>query len=225
MDTLTIHNLDHHPTRPFTEFIDLQGDFKAYVHLDRLADRIRQSGFKYDFLVWEAPASVSHQGVTYPAGTPFIVDAHARKQALGMLAAQGLEIQPVPYTRIFAQTLAEAEEELLYLNSRYGEIQPDSEFVSRVLSTMPDFSMLAIPEFSELPQFDDRPIIDFVQDGFEDDDDAGRDGAAGPSADDAQHMALAIILTPQEYRDWCAWKAEIGIKTDTKAFLELFTNR
>jgi hypothetical protein len=44
MRSLTVHNLDQHPTRDFREFVDLQGDFKEYIHIDRLTARLLAVG-------------------------------------------------------------------------------------------------------------------------------------------------------------------------------------
>jgi len=117
---LKIHNLDRHPTADFNEFIELQDDFKTRTReqIDKLKNRIIEVGFKYDFIVWENKK-----------GDKFIVDAHARKEILKELVIDGYEIPPVPYTRIHAKNKTEAKKEILHLNSKYGTIDPDSEFL------------------------------------------------------------------------------------------------
>lgn len=170
MQAITIHNLDKHPTKPYQEFIDLQGDFKAYTEIKKLAERIIEVGFKYDFYTWECPEEVEHNGVTYPAGTCFIVDAHARQRALQLLERDGYKIPPVPYTRIQAESLEEAKLEILYLNSRYGEIQPTSEFLTGLQEQLPDmaFEGIVVPEidmsvFAQEPTIDDS-LLDAIPD-------------------------------------------------------------
>lgn len=164
MKTITVYNLDNHPTKLYQEFVDLQGDFKTYLEIKKLADRIAEVGFKYDFYTWESPEEVEHNGVTYPKGTSFIVDAHARQRALQLLEREGYKIPPVPYTRIHANTLDEAKLEILYLNSRYGEIQPTSEFLDALSHQIPppDFSSVVIPELSEMLTGLEIDVVDTI---------------------------------------------------------------
>jgi hypothetical protein len=129
---IKVHNLDNHPTADYTEFIELQDDFKERTpdQIAKLANRIIEAGFKYDFIVWESRK-----------GEKFIIDAHGRKQALEHLTSQGYEVPAVPYTRVHVKNKAEAKKEILYLNSNYGKINSDSEFLKVNFDPEVDFNV------------------------------------------------------------------------------------
>ena len=63
---------------------------------------------------------------------------------------------------------------------------------------------------------DPRPLIDFLPDA---------DTAAQPSASGSDSapagLPLAILLTPEQFARWAAYKTRLGIATDTRAFLTL----
>lgn len=117
---IKIHNIDKHPTVKYEDFVELQGDFKqrSQEQIEKLSNRIIEVGFKYDFIVWESPDK-----------TLYIVDAHGRKEALKHLENSGYTVPKVPYTRIQAKDIDEAKKEILYLNSKYGTIFENSEFL------------------------------------------------------------------------------------------------
>lgn len=134
---IKIHNLSNLKTCDFTDFVELQRDFKirSQEHIEKLANRIIETGFKYPYFTW------------INENTKYIIDAHGRTAALEYLQSQGYEIPKVPYIEIFAKSKAEAEaeKEILYLNSNYGTIDKNSDFFQKVY--VPDMDVnFSLPE-------------------------------------------------------------------------------
>jgi len=133
---IIIHNLTNLPTKKYTEFKDLQEDFKEDnpEANKKLQQRIIEVGFKYPFCVW-----IDNNNNFWT------VDAHQRKKALIELKTQGYEIPEIPYIEIFAKNKTDAKKEILYLNSRYAAINPNSNFVLDNFKIDIDFN-IEIPE-------------------------------------------------------------------------------
>jgi len=211
MKSITIHNIDDHQTKPYQEFIDLQGDFKAYNEVQRLAERIKKVGFKYDFFTWECPEEVMHNEKTYPSGTCFIVDAHARQQALQLIESEGYTVPPVPYTRIQSESIEAAKQEILFLNSRYGVIMPDSDFLDENLKdlSLEIFETLHIPELEDI---DDRETVFLEED----------DGTEYVETEQGlSQYPLSVVLNKEQFEQWQEVKEQLGVKTDTLAVIRL----
>jgi hypothetical protein len=123
MKKIKVHNKSKLPTCNYNEFIELQDDFKTRTseEIEKLANRIIEVGFKYPAFVW-----IDEKGVKWT------VDAHGRKESLQYLKEQSFEIPKIPYVEIYAKNKAEAEKEILYLNSNYGIINKESGFFGRV---------------------------------------------------------------------------------------------
>jgi hypothetical protein len=119
MKSITVHNLNNLPTIEFDSFIALQDDLK-YTSPEKnkkLQNRIKNVGFKYPVFAWK------------DEGRLYTVDAHQRLIALEELEASGYEIPPIPYVLVKCDNIDDAKKEILYLNSRYAEINPQSDFV------------------------------------------------------------------------------------------------
>jgi hypothetical protein len=215
MQTIRVFNLDNHPTAPYASFVDLQGDFKTYPEIERLASRIQAVGFKYDVYAYESTQPEEHNGQTYPPGTRFILDAHSRCRALALCESQGWTIPEIPYTRIYAESLDQAKQELLFLNSRYGVIQPDSDFLSEILSTTPEdiLESLALPELEEM---DTREMVELLPDA-----DTEPDEPTDHESATDRNYPLAVVLNRAQFEQWQAFKQRLGVKTDTQAVLKI----
>ena len=151
MKKIKIHNIDNHPTIDFELLKPLQDDYKDRTpeQIEKLANRIKEVGFKYDFFVFKDKT-----------GDFYILVAHGRQEALQSLKSEGYEIPPVPYTQIFAKNIEEAKKEILYLNSNYGTINPNSDFVAENLDFDADLSI-------EIPDLDIEDIR--LSEGFGED--------------------------------------------------------
>ena len=131
-----IYNLSELPTADFEDFKELQGDFKIQtdVQFGKLKKTIIDRGFKYSFKAWKDRK-----------GNLWILDAHQRKKVLKSLRDSGYEIGPVPYELIYAKNKKEAIEELLYINSRYGDI-------NRKTTVFKEWDIDIMEHYAEIPE-------------------------------------------------------------------------
>lgn len=136
MKNIKVHNLSKLPIKEFSEFKELQEDFKEDCPIEnkKLQDRIIEVGFKYPVFCWQDNKKES-----------WVVDSHQRLKALRSLKNEGYEIPKIPYVRISAKNKKEAKKEILYLNSRYAFINPDSKFIIENFDINLDFN-IGIPE-------------------------------------------------------------------------------
>jgi len=118
MKKIKVHNKSKLQTAKYTDFIELQGDFKVRTEEQtvKLANRIIETGFKYPAYIW------------IDKDIKWIVDAHGRQSALSHLESIGYEIPEIPFVEITAKNKKEAKKEILYLNSQYGKINLESDF-------------------------------------------------------------------------------------------------
>ena len=114
---IEVFNRSNLPVCDFSEFVELQEDFKIEVPEKtlKLKNLIIERGFKYPFVCWISP-----EGVKY------IIDAHRRKSVLEILRSEGWKIPPVPYYEVQASNKKEAVEEILLFNSKYSDINPET---------------------------------------------------------------------------------------------------
>lgn len=98
------------------ELSDFQGELKYRdkIDIDKVAKSILKYGFSFPFFVWRS-------------GTKnYILDGHGRKLALKKLSADGYEIPDLPVIYISADSIPDAKEKLLRINSRFGDITQES---------------------------------------------------------------------------------------------------
>lgn len=216
---LTVWNLSRLPVAPAASFVDVQGDFKTYTHTDVLTARLREVGFKYPVFAWQCVTPVEIGIETFPAGTRFVIDAHSRLRACANFdtsevkdgtKTQQFDTVMLPYVLIQAASLDEAKVELLHLNSKYAEINPESSF----LTTIPALSQIDTIFLPELT-FDTRSTLDYAQT-----DDAP--SVSSPASTERAAFPLAIVLNAAQFAAWTEYKARCQIASDTAAFLELF---
>lgn len=151
MSKIKVHNLSKLPCIDFDMLEELQGDFKFTTDqkLEKLAKRIEEQGFKYVFQVYEDAD-----------GTMYIIDGHHRKKALTLLKSQGAEIPKVPYILIQAKDKKAAIEELLFVNSQFSKINPETTLFEEFGIDLDDLDF-------EIPEMDLTPIDDDMDIGGE----------------------------------------------------------
>lgn len=166
MKEIKIHNISNLPTKSYKDFKELQEDFKEENPElnEKLQNRIIEVGFKYPVFCWKEKEIF------------WTIDSHQRSKALAALEEKGYKIPKIPYLEIFAKSKEDAKKEILYLNSRYAKINPDSNFVIENFKIDVDFA-IEIPEISlnkpfEIPNFDseekkEKDIIKCPKCGFE----------------------------------------------------------
>lgn len=198
---IQVFNADSLPVIEIDALTELQDDFKEYTQTRRLADRIATAGFKYPAFVWHG------DGATY------VLDAHSRLRALRLLREDGWQIPPIPVVSIQAESLDAAKVEVLHLNSRYAEIQAESEFWKMLQAECDPIELetVTIPELEG--EVDSRPMIDFAVD----EDDSRHD------LPQASAYPLAIVLTEKDFLQWQAVKQALNTSDDTRAFVQVMT--
>jgi len=138
MKEIIIQNPNNLPTINFRNLMQLQGDLKNITKTN--LEKLKQSIIKYGYFV---PAFV-----WINEGKYYVIDAHQRIKALLSLADEGLKIPKIHYIEIEAENKKEAAEKLLFINSRFGEINPDTDFFD-------DFDLdLDILKEIEIPELD-----------------------------------------------------------------------
>lgn len=117
--SIIIKNPNNLPLIDWKIVYDLQGDFKTITdeRLAKLKRTIIKHGFDYPIFLWLDDEK-----------TYWILDGHQRIRALESLEKDGFKIDNIPYCSVEAKTKKEAAEKILYLNSVYGEINPDTSF-------------------------------------------------------------------------------------------------
>jgi hypothetical protein len=209
MKTLTIHNPNHLPTRPFTDFVDFQGDFKLPMTpkaQQKLARSLIKHGVFVPEFVW-----------IDPQGQAWTLDGHQRNLTFRALEADGWTIPPIPYVLIEAATKKEAKEKFLQISSEYAEKNPETTFIHETWPT--EQELKSIFDEIEIPQLtpDFRPTIAFQPDVTARD---GREMTSGDSkAATSQPKLVTLFLNQDQFEQWENYKIWLGVKADTKAFL------
>jgi hypothetical protein len=129
-----VSNPGNLPTMSYKELEDFQGDLKTLSDdaLEKLKHSILKHGIFVPKFVWKG----------------HILDGHQTCKALTELEAEGYEIPDLPVVNVEADSLQDAAEKLLQINSRYGAINPGTDFFDRL--EMPDFDLseIEIPELA-----------------------------------------------------------------------------
>jgi len=148
MKKINVHNPNNLPTIPFQKFEDLQGDLKTIDKnsLQKLKNSIKKYGIFVPKFVWKND------------GYYYLIDGHQTKKALAELEKEGYEIPEIPYVEIKAKNKRDAAEKLLQINSRYGKINPDTEFFENFEIDESFLDEIEIPELDVEKLFSKEPV-------------------------------------------------------------------
>lgn len=113
---IKVHNPSNLPTVDITSLLDLQGDLYTYDKIDKLKASIIKHGVFLPKFVWKSRSKI------------YITDGHKTKAALLQLRKEGYQVPEIPYVEVPAKSKKEAAEKLLLINSKYGALNPDTEF-------------------------------------------------------------------------------------------------
>ena len=139
--TIKVQNPNNLPTMNYKQFVDFQEDFKKPIEpkaLEKLKNSIIEHGIFLPKFVW------------FCEGKAFILDGHQTKKALASLQGDGWLIGEIPYSEIKADNRDDAGEKLLIINSKYADVNPNSEFVKRLPDLDIVLKKVEIPELKKL---------------------------------------------------------------------------
>jgi len=142
---IKVLNPNNLPTVDYRNLIDIQGDLKTIDRkaLEKLKDSIKKHGIFVPKFVWKDEDKF------------YIIDGHQTKKALEELEKEGYEIPEIPYVEIEAKNKKDAAEKLLQINSRYGKINPATEFFEKYRLDSVVIDEIEIPELDlSIPEFD-----------------------------------------------------------------------
>jgi len=131
---------------------EMQGELKSldtenYEKLRRQIER----GFKFTFAVWLNPSDKRY----------YILDGHQRYRTIKRMQSDGWTIPPLPVSITEAETLAEAQADLLGGASSFGK--PEEQGLYEYISK----SELTVDEALELSSLSGIDYDDFVEEYFE----------------------------------------------------------
>lgn len=139
MTKIIIHNLSHLATTSYKNLKDLQGNLKT-ISKDNL-EKLKQSIIKYGIFVPKFVWVEDRKNY-------WIEDGHQTIKALAALEKEGYVISDIPYVKVECENKRDAAEKLLQINSKYGEINPETTFFE-------DFNIdLSFIENIEIPELD-----------------------------------------------------------------------
>jgi DNA modification methylase len=120
MKQIEVHNPSQLPCIDYHNLSILQGDLKTLSEENKakLCKSILKHGYFVPAFVWRSGEDM------------WILDATQRYYALEELERQGYKIPPIPYILIEANDKKDAAEKLLQITSRYGEVDPETSFLT-----------------------------------------------------------------------------------------------
>jgi hypothetical protein len=127
-----------HTSVELDDLHDLQGELKELSEDNylKLRNSLTRFGFSFPVFYWESPE-----------GTKYILDAHQRVRVLKVMRNEGITIPPLPADPIHAESLTEAKEKLLLLNSKIGTITQEGFDTFTADMPIEDIAdLLSIPE-------------------------------------------------------------------------------
>ena len=154
MKKIIVKNPDNLPVIDHSELTMLQGDLKTLSekNMEKLCRSIQKHGYFVPAFVWTS--GEKH----------YILDATQRFHALQKMAEEGYEIPPIPYVSIEAADKKDAAEKLLQITSRYGEINPNTSFLSdleleidEIEIAIPELNISVIKDFDANKEWTDMP--------------------------------------------------------------------
>ncbi len=152
---IKVHNPNNLPTLPYEALLDFQGDLKIID--DAALEKLKQSIIDHGFIV---PKFVWQDGEF-----SYIMDGHQTRKALDSLSSEGYDIPEIPIVRVEANNRQDAAIKLLQINSRYGSLNPETNFFDRMeldpleilpLVELPELEELIIDEVPEISELDDN---------------------------------------------------------------------
>ena len=156
---IKVFNPNGLPTIKHTELVDLQGDFKNITQreIEKLQNSILKHGIFLPKFVWE------------DAGVYWTLDGHQTKKALQGLEAD-YQVPEIPIVKVEAKDKVDAIEKLYIINSRYGKINAESDFV--IMNEIYDELLTDIIEIPELNLLEmdlfKKDSFDSIVDQFDD---------------------------------------------------------
>ena len=167
MPTIKIHNPNDLPTIDHKKLKSLQGDFKTLSadNQDKLINSILNHGFFVPIFLWKKVKTQLEIGEDTNNWEYYIVDAHQRCKVLKQLEQSGYTIPTVPYVEIQADDEKDAATKLLQINSRYGELNKDTEFFDKFNIQLDIFGEVALPELEyakELEKYKKQKFDDII---------------------------------------------------------------
>ena len=146
MKQIIVHNPNNLPTVLYTELVDLQGNLK--ITDDSKIEKLKNSIIKYGIF--------TPKFLWLNSGKYYIMDGHQTVKALCSLEVDGYDIPEIPYVLIKAKDRKDAGEKLLQINSRYGEINFETDFFERFDIDIAYLEEIEIPELEELVFKDEK---------------------------------------------------------------------
>jgi len=137
---IVVHNPNNLPTILYSRLEDLQGNFKVTDKdkINKLAQSIINNGVFVPKFVW------------IDNGIHYIIDGHQTVKALCQLETEGYEIPKIPYVEVKAKDKTDAAKKLLQINSKYGEINFETDFLERFDIEDTYIEEIEIPELEEI---------------------------------------------------------------------------
>jgi hypothetical protein len=156
---IVIHNLNNLPTISYRSLTILQGDLKTLSEKDKLklCKSIIKHGFFVPAFVWKSEDAM------------YILDATQRYYSLEALEENGYSIPPIPYVEIPARDKKDAAEKLLQITSRYGKINPETDFFKQLDIDLEHMDEIEIPELKIDFDTDFESFADIIKDFNEND--------------------------------------------------------
>ena len=162
MKQIQVHNPGNLPVRPYQELHNFQDDFKHEIEpkaLRKLKNSLIRHGVFVPKFVW------------LDGEKACIIDGHQTRKALESLEAEGYTIPPIPYVEIQAESRADAAEKLLQINSRYAQINPESDFLRDLENAKELLERIEIPEIRldliDVPKIDPADNIDEIPETYQ----------------------------------------------------------
>jgi hypothetical protein len=151
MKKIDIKNPNNLPCIELDDLTILQGDLKTLPETNKkkLMHSIEKHGYFVPAFIWKSDEK------------SYILDATQRYHVLKEMHEQGYEIPPIPYIEIEASDKKDAAEKLLQITARYGEINPNTSFLTD-FDLIIDELEIAIPELN----FDKKEESEFSIENF-----------------------------------------------------------
>ena len=136
---IIVNNPSHLATTSYKNLKDLQGNLKT-ISKENL-EKLKQSIIKYGIFIPKFVWIEDRKNY-------WIEDGHQTIKALAALEKEGYITPDIPYVKVECKNKKDAAEKLLQINSRYGEINPETTFFE-------DFNIdLSFIENIEIPELD-----------------------------------------------------------------------
>ena len=154
MNKIIIHNPSHLATTSYKNLKDLQGNLKTISNEN--LEKLKQSIIKYGIFVPKFVWVEDRKNY-------WIEDGHQTIKALVALEKEGYTIPDIPYIKVECKNKKDAAEKLLQINSRYGEINPETTFFEDFDIDLSFINDIEIPELDiKLEELESERVEDEV---------------------------------------------------------------